>query len=157
MGLAEHHARPGGLERSADGSPCGDGCCTPLDRLADVAADQCRSGLRERGAGTERRARVRVRDRLERVCCPSNGVGVTRGRGDLGLCIEQGGQAQVAERGPFLGGNVQRMRDGVSDERRCRVDVTLGQPQQGEPRKGRPGVLVSCDERLFGAGQVAPA
>ena len=157
MGFAEHHARPGRLERCTDGGPCGDGRSTPIDRLPEVATDQRRPGGRQRSACTKGTARVRVRDRLQRVRRPSSGVDITRSGGDLGLGIEQRGQTQVAERGPFLRGNVERMRNRVGDERRCRVDVTLLQSQQGQPRKGRPGVLVSGDVRFFGPGQIAPA
>ena len=47
------------------------------------------------------------------------------------------------------------MGDRVGDQGRGRLDVTLRQPQQGQPRLWRPRVLVRGDERLLGSGQIA--
>ncbi len=95
-----------------------------------IALHDCHTGIGEFGAGIEGTARIGVRDRAQRERGALGGADVARSEGDLGLRVEERGEAEITERGALLRGDVDRMGDGVGDEGRCAGGVTLGETQE---------------------------
>ena len=113
-----------------------------VDRLGEIAVDQCRPGPGERSARIDGSAVVRGRDRRQLVGGAASRVDVTGGGGDLGLGVEQRGQPQVAERWAFLRWGGERMSDRLRDEgrmpsRRHPAPIATRPVRDGATRRAR--------------------